>query len=417
MKSKMKAQFAVLAAVPFVMVLGNSMLIPVFPQLQRAMDLTPFQVGLIITAFSLPAGLLIPFTGALSDHVGRKTVMAPFLAIYGIGGLIAGFAALLLAKPYGMVIAGRIVQGIGAGGTYQLAMALTGDIFTSEERVKTLGLLEASNGLGKVLSPILGSLVGLIAWFAPFFAYGVAALPVAALVWFVIKEEVKEENKRSLGEYWQGLKGIFKKKAVPLLASYMVGMLVLFLLFGVLSFLSDDLEGRFDIRGFRKGFVIAIPVGAMALVSYLSGFLLQNRRQFLKPVILVGVALAGISLVGAALFTGLVPFMITMTLLGISIGSTLPPINLLITGAAPTSERGLVTSLYGTVRFFGVALGPPTFGLASALGRRPMFFGAAALAGIVLVLAWFLIDPQRLLAGQKKEGRDDDHPAHEGHWV
>jgi len=171
MEGKMKGQFAVLAAVPFVMVLGNSMLIPIFPQLKKAMHLTQFQVGLIITAFSLPAGLLIPFTGAASDHVGRKTIMAPFLALYGLGGLIAGFAALLLDNPFPVVVAGRIVQGIGAGGTYQLAMALTGDIFQSSERVKCLGYLEAANGLGKVLSPILGSLFGLISWYATFFAY------------------------------------------------------------------------------------------------------------------------------------------------------------------------------------------------------------------------------------------------------
>src|SRR5690625_1028512 len=153
------------------MVLGNSMLIPVFPKLKSAMDISQFQVGLLITAFSAPAAVVIPFSGALSDHVGRRTVMAPALLLYGTGGLIAGAASALMAEPYAVVLAGRIVQGIGAGGTYQLAMALTGDIFTGPERPKTLGLLEAANGLGKVVSPILGAAVALIVWFAPFFFY------------------------------------------------------------------------------------------------------------------------------------------------------------------------------------------------------------------------------------------------------
>ena len=80
--------FAVLAAVPFVMVLGNSMLIPVFPRLESELGLNQFQVGLLVTAFSVPAGVVIPFAGAFSDHVGRKTIMFPALLLYGSGGLM-----------------------------------------------------------------------------------------------------------------------------------------------------------------------------------------------------------------------------------------------------------------------------------------------------------------------------------------
>ena len=191
---------AVLAAVPFVMVLGNSMLIPVFPQLKRAMDLTQFQVGLLITVFSIPAALVIPFAGVLSDHIGRRKVIAPALAVYGLGGLIAGGAALLLEQPYGVVLAGRIVQGVGAGGTYLLAVALAGDLFTGSGRTKVLGVLEAANGVGKVVSPILGAAVALIVWWAPFFVYGVLALPVALLVWFVIDEPPVEQGRGLRGD-------------------------------------------------------------------------------------------------------------------------------------------------------------------------------------------------------------------------
>lgn len=135
--------------------------------------LSQFQVGLIVTFFSVPpAGILIPpLAGFLSDRFGRKPIMVPpALFVYGLGGLICGFASLFLENPYHLLLAGRVVQGAGAGGTYQLAMALTGDTFQSDERTKALGLLEAANGLGKVLSPpILGSLIALISWQTPFF--------------------------------------------------------------------------------------------------------------------------------------------------------------------------------------------------------------------------------------------------------
>src|SRR5690606_31143738 len=173
-------------------------------------------VGLLITAFSIPAALLIPLAGALSDHFGRRIVMAPALVLYGTGGLIAGIASLLLQDPYAVVLAGRIVQGMGAGGTYQLAMALTGDIFTGPERPKTLGLLEAANGLGKVVSPILGAAVALIVWYAPFFFYGLVAFPVAAAVWFIVQEPELKQQEGGLAAYWREIKRIAKKRGTPL---------------------------------------------------------------------------------------------------------------------------------------------------------------------------------------------------------
>ncbi|MCL4441058.1 MAG: MFS transporter, partial [Firmicutes bacterium] len=133
MKGKTMMLLAALGTVPFIMVLGNSMLIPVLPQMQKELGISQFQTSLVISLFSVPAGLVIPFAGFLSDRIGRKKVIAPSLIIYGIGGLIAGIAALLLQKAYWVIIAGRIIQGIGAAGTAPVAMALVGDIFTSQE--------------------------------------------------------------------------------------------------------------------------------------------------------------------------------------------------------------------------------------------------------------------------------------------
>lgn len=407
MKRKSLIDVAILGAVPFVMVLGNSMLIPVFPKLKQALDISQFQVGLLITVFSAPAALVIPFAGLLSDHIGRRKVIGPALIVYGIGGLIAGAAALLLDKPYAVVLVGRVIQGIGAGGTYLLAVALAGDLFTGRGRTQVLGILEAANGIGKVVSPILGAAIALIAWWTPFFLYGLLALPIAFLVWFVVDEpELKE--KRSMKEYGQALLGIFQKRGVPLTATYFAGMAALFLLFGVLSFLSDELETRYGIKGFSGGLVLAIPVATMAATAYTAGTYFQNNMRMLKPVILASSGLAAVSLAAAAFFTGLWPFMTALALLGIAIGSMLPAINMLITSAAGQEERGIVTSLYGAVRFIGVAIGPPVFALALAIGRGVTLGAAAVLAAIVLGVSWWLITPDKLLVATDAGGGDSD---------
>ena len=398
MKSETKLPFAVLSAVPFIMVLGNSMLIPILPAIKSALDITLFQAGLIITAFSIPAGVVIPLAGFASDHYGRKTIMAPALLIYGLGGLISGVGALLLENPYTVLLAGRIVQGIGAGGTYQLAMALTGDIFQSKERAKALGMLEAANGFGKVVSPIAGAALGLIIWFAPFFAYGLLSIPVAFAVWFIVKEPEKEKKVPSIAEYSQQLLNIFKEKGVPLLTSFFAGMIVLFILFGVLSWLSDILEQKYGIQGFYTGLLIAIPVGTMALTSYFSGtYLQQAQAKYLKVSIVVGLVGVTAAMAVVSLFENIYLLFAAMISLGFGTGAVLPAVNTLITSAAATEERGLVTCLYGSTRFFGVAIGPPIFGMEASLGKLPLFLGATALVAVIALIAFFFIRVEKIL--------------------
>ncbi len=391
MKKKTAFQFALLCGVPFVMVLGNSMLIPVFPQMKKAMDLTQFQVGLIVTFFSVPAGILIPLAGFLSDRLGRKPIMVPALFIYGLGGLICGFATLFLERPYPLLLVGRVVQGAGAGGTYQLAMALTGDTFQSDERTKALGLLEASNGLGKVLSPILGSLIALISWQTPFFVYGILAFPIALGVWFFVPEKEDNRSRDTLYQYWLKLKDVLQEKAKLLFSSYFVGMTALFLLFGVLSYVSDILESKYGFFGLKKGFILAIPVFSMALTSYLSGLYLSDKQNLWKPIIIGGMVGTAVSLAPLAWIESLVPYLGLLFLAGISIGIILPPINSLITGATSTDRRGMITCLYGTVRFFGVAIGPPTFGLALEAGKAFLFLGSAVVALTAALVALVFI--------------------------
>jgi ACDE family multidrug resistance protein len=244
-----------------------------------------------------------------------------------------------------------------------------------------------------VVSPILGSLIALISWYAPFFAYSLITFPIAVGVWLLVKEKNEELEKQSFQEYWENLKAVFSEKAKVLLSSYFVGMASLFILFGVLSYISDFLESSHNLFGLKKGFVIAIPVFSMATTSYLSGAYLADRKALWKWVVVGGMLLSTVALVLLPLFSELIPTMITLFFLGISIGIVLPPINTLITGAASAKRRGIVTCLYGTVRFFGVAIGPPTFGLAIQYGRWAMFLGAAAVSAVALVIALLFVTP------------------------
>ena len=161
--------------------------------------------------------------------------MVRALVLFGLGGTAAGISAWLLKNPYPWILAARVLQGIGGGGTYQLALALAGDIYTGKERSRAVGYFQAANGLGKVVAPLLGSAAALLAWFAPFFLYGLLAWPAALLVWFVCQEpppSAPPEAKTYIAE----LKQVWSKRGLGLAACFAAGFLALFLFFGLLSY-------------------------------------------------------------------------------------------------------------------------------------------------------------------------------------
>lgn len=390
MKSKNILPFAVLCSVPFVMVLGNSMLIPVLPKIKSTLHLTQIQTGLIITAFSIPASLVIMFVGILSDRIGRKKVISPALIIYGMGGAGAALAGIFLEDPYPSIIVARVIQGIGAAGTAPIAIALAGDIFQSKERSKAQGLLEASNGLGKVLSPVLGAGSGLLSWWAPFALYSGIAIPAAIAVWFLIPEPKQKGTKVPIHQYFHELGGILKKKGRSLTACYIAGGVVLMILFGVLFYFSDLLESKFDVTGLPKGVIIAVPILIMSVTSFLVGIFMQTHRDRLKTATWLGLLVIAAALGVSSLIKGALWLGIAMAFVGLGSGFVLPSLDTMITSAAGGQARGMVTSIYGAVRFFGVALGPPAFGWLMDHGRFVIFIPPAVLsaaAGIFVTLA------------------------------
>lgn len=380
-----------ISAVPLILVLGNSMLIPILPKMKSELHLSQFQVSLVITVFSVSAAVAIPILGYLSDRFSRKAVMIPCLIFYGGGGLLAGAAAAWFGGAYWWIMAGRILQGIGAAGTAPIAMALTGDLFKGGQRSKVLGLVEASNGLGKVVSPIIGSLLALLFWYAAFFAFPVFCALTILLLLIFVKEKKSTAPPPSLGKYVSGLFGVFKSEGRWLLTAYLAGAVGLFTLFGILFFLSDVLEKKHHIDGVPKGLILAIPLLFMCTTSYITGSMIKKNQPLMKKLIVSGLLLMTASFAALVFFHKLYLFIGVLVFSSIGTGLVLPCLNSFITGSVNKEKRGFVTSLYGSVRFLGVAAGPPIYGWLMGVSQMVMFFSTAGLTLVVAFLAMVLI--------------------------
>jgi MFS transporter, ACDE family, multidrug resistance protein len=348
----------VLGMLPILMVLGNSMLIPILPSIEEGLQIDEEWSGWILSSFTVPAAACIPFIGFLSDRFGRNRLIQYSLWIILAGSVLCVVSAWF-ENPAFLFMGGRGLQGVGAAGTTPLAMALAGDLFKGEERTKVLGSLEVFNGIGKVAAPIIGAgLTIFLSWNHAFWIFPLIC--VVILIGLKTNINRTQDGKRFYGlrKYAGDLVDVFATKSLLLLPLYLIGGIGLFLLFGILFFLSYHIENTFHIDGFFKGFSFIFPLGAMTIASTWCARSVKGDEEMGWSYIKWGIGLMTIPLGALIFFQSLASLLFCITVCFGGLGLILPVLNTFITGSVEEGERGFVVSMYGAVRFLGVAMGP-----------------------------------------------------------
>lgn len=383
------------ASIPLIMTLGNSMLIPVLPIMEKKLEITKLQSSLVITVYSIVAIFLIPVAGFLSDKYGRKIVIIPSLIIAGIGGLISGWAAWKMNSPYTAILIGRVLQGVGAAGAFPIVLPLIGDMFKRDKDVSaTLGVVETSNTFGKVLSPILGSILAGIIWFLPFLSIPLFSLVSVLLIIFLVKKPKGDRHKLSFGRFFKNIKVIFSEHWHWLTAVFIIGAILMFVLFGMLFYLSSILEDEYGYGGIKKGLLLAIPLAALCMSSFISGKWIKDNLYKMKWISFFGILLMGSMITVALLSAKFLFLVIIFTLCGVGIGAALPCLDAMLTQSIEKEMRGTITSVFSSMRFAGVAAGPPV--IASMMNHgKGMIFLLAGLSTLAAILAFTVIKPEK----------------------
>jgi DHA1 family tetracycline resistance protein-like MFS transporter len=170
------------------------LIVPVLPHIvglftNSNQDLT-FWFGVVTFTFGLANFIGSPVLGALSDRFGRRPVL-----LLGIGGLGLSFFVTAMATALWMVVAVRIVSG-ALQANAAVANAYVADITPPEQRARRFGLLGAMFGIGFILGPVIGGLLGAIDVRYPFFAAGALALLNWLYGWFVLPESLPLDKRR-----------------------------------------------------------------------------------------------------------------------------------------------------------------------------------------------------------------------------
>lgn len=385
MKIKTKLSLATLGTTNFISVLANTILFPIFPTMRKALNLGLTEISLLVLLVSFPSAILNPLGGLLADTWGRKRIIVPSLFIYGLGGLIAGLAIIMIEDPYPVILAGRLLQGIGSATPMYLTTALAGDLFQSKERNKAMGILETSNGLGKLFSPLIGAFVGLIVWYAPFFVYPIVSFPVAILIWVLIKEPPRNQpiNWKNNIETLKLFKNTSK------ILSLIIAFISIFLLIGTLFWMSDFLDARLDAGKIARGFLLSLPIAALISTTLFSGWL--NNKFGPRIIMIAGTILMSVSFLFIP-FTAHNVFLWPIVLvLGAGAGLIFPSLDTISSAITSKEHRGLFTTIFGGFRCLGAAIAPSALSLLLKKGLFISFIPLAIASLFIGVISIFLI--------------------------
>ena len=158
----------------FMAALDSAIIAPAIPALRLAFGVDNRQIGLVTIVFSLCSLSATALMANLSDRFGRRTIYLLDIALFAGGSLL-----IAQSTTFAMVLVGRALQGLGAGGITPTASALVGDMFPAEQRGKILGLIGATFGIAFLIGPVVASV--LLVWASWQWIF-LINLPVAAIV-------------------------------------------------------------------------------------------------------------------------------------------------------------------------------------------------------------------------------------------
>ncbi len=316
---------------------------PAFPDIRDEFDVSTGELQLIVTAYMLAFAAMSIFHGPLSDSLGRRPVMLWSVAVF-----VAGSAMCTVAPSFELLLLGRVVQGLSAGGATIVSRTVIRDMFDGEQAQRLMSRVALIFGVAPAVAPVVGGgLLQIGPWELVFAFQVLLGLVLIAATAVVLPEThpVSDRVPLRVSEVVRGLVEVARVPAFHRLAwAGALGFGAQFLYIGGAAIFVVDLLGLGELD-FWKLFVPMI--GSMMIGSLVSGrtagLVTQRRLVSLGYTITVVGGLIGVAISASPLATDLPWAIVGPSLLGLGNGMAYPSIQLMTLDLVPT-RRGAVMS-------------------------------------------------------------------------
>jgi DHA1 family multidrug resistance protein-like MFS transporter len=383
---------AILSLTMGVVMLGFGMVMPIMPFYVESMGASATDLGLLVAISPFIQLVASPLWGSVSDRRGRRPVLVVGLLGYGLSMLFFG-----LSTELWMLFVARGMGALLSAATMPTTMAYISDSTSEDERGGGMGTLGAATGLGVVLGPALGGLLGSESLSTPFFLTAAICLLTLLLVLLFLPESLPVEARRGaatrakpsvqLQGLWQAL---FGPLGVLLLMAFLVS-------FGLTNF--QGIFGYYALKKFgygteEVGWILTV-VGIVAALTQgaLTGPLTKRwgEATVIKATLLASALTFGLLLTANNLAT----VMLTTGLFTLP-NALLRPAVISLTSKHAEARQGTAMGLNNSFNSLGRVVGPIWAGFAFDLNYNlPYLSGAAIMfVGFLASLIWVTQEPR-----------------------
>lgn len=375
-------------------VTGLGIIIPVLPKLiseliHGNLSQASQYGGWLTFSYAIMQFLCSPLMGNLSDCYGRRPVLLLSLLGFGIDYLFLAFAPTI-----GWLFLGRLIAGI-TGASFTTASAYIADISPPEKRAQHFGLIGAAFGLGFIIGPVIGGVLGQFGSRIPFLAAASLSLLNCLYGYFILPESLPAVNRHPFT--WKRanpLGALLLFRQYPVIASLVISLLLIYIAGHATQstwsyYTMEKFKWNEAWVGYSLGFVgLTVAIVQGGLIRWILPKLGQHRSVYVGlGMYCVGFLLFAFATRGWMMFAFMVPYALG--------GIAGPSLQGIISSQVPANEQGALQGALTSLVSITAIIGPPLMTNLFAFFTNPkaplQFSGAPFLMGAALTLASSLL--------------------------
>lgn len=368
------------------------LLVALLPMIRVDLELNYLQSGLLISAYSIAAGLSQFPGGWIGDRANRKIII-----MVGLGGVGLAALAVGLSPSYFLMLSFLVIMGIFAGGYHPSALSILSGYFGKAERGKVIAIHMLGGSIGLALGPVLGGFIGdILGWR---FAYIILTIPILLALPLVLKtprQQLYSDRAASsastndgtpvkptykLSSLWQVLRPIAMISILAILIQLVVGCAI--------AFFPIYMVDKHNLAPAYAAMFLGIFRGGGVAGSLLGGWLSDRwgrKNTIILPLLAIGPILY---LLTKLPFNAV--FIVIFVLFGVIMYMRIPAMQAMLMDNTPPHFRATVTGIYFGLGMEGRSIIQPIAGRFMDIWGIAQVFNIIALISVGLsVVALFL---------------------------
>ena len=388
--------FWTLAVVIFIDKIGSFLLFPFFAlYVTKKFDVGMTEVGILFALFSISSFFGSFIGGALTDRIGRRSMIIFSLLTSAFSTLAMGFVNTLDAFYLIAIISGIFTD--TGGPAYN---AIVGDLLPEQKRATGFGIIRVAFNVSAAIGPAIGGLLAARSYLALFVTDAIISSIVAVIVFFTIPETKPElkpgVEQESVGQSFKGYFRVFRD-----------GAFVLFMLASTLAWMTymnmNTTLGVYlrDSQGITEaGYGALISMNAIMVVAFQFWITRRLERYPAMLMMAAGTLLFSFGFVMYGVFNNYTWFMVAMGIITVGEMITVPIANAEVINFAPENMRGRYGAVYGLAWGLPFMIGPYLAGLLMDNYNPDWLWYACGICGILATVSFLILHRLRTPAAE-----------------